>query len=654
MDPKAQEKFLEQVQNDLKNLSLESKRLKSLQSLREATEEAIVKVRSLSAAAAQGSHNASGLYVLSNQILYPLVQGCESKDVKVVKLSLGLVQRLIVHKALDSKGARNVADTLWMLMEAAIEEVKILQTVTLLLTSSHVARHETLAKCLVICFRLCFTKDATTNTIAGATVRQLVPAVFERVVAPERDAAAGGPPSQEMSPQLSQLVSQMLPKGIHPLVVDAYLMFQDIVLLVNADNPKWMTGIVEMTRSFGLELLESILRKFPELFAKHEPFKLLLKERVCSLVIKLFSPNIKYRAGFAGVGGTGGGSLASQERPYFPITSKLLRVVSILILEYHKLLTTETEIFLSLVMKFLDPDKPMWQNSMALEVLHQIAVKPDLLVFICTTFDQNSLSTKVFQDMVNGLGAYVQNVMMSPSTEGEQGQGGQSSAPPSSSSSNSGQSSSGTGGQTGGMSPLPGFYYRNVWKPLTISFIGGQTKELFLDVSDRSEVPPVSDGYGVSLAYACLLDVVRSMSLVINRGSGQAGDSDAKTTHRQLVDSSWCGILAALSLLLDASTDDASTENILKAFETYASLCGMLELQKPRDAFLASLCKASLPPHYTLDVLKATPCTQTVSGPKVQHPVGAGSAGQAESGSSDAFSSGEADIRHQVVAVGMV
>lgn len=65
--------------------------------------------------------------------------------------------------------------------------------------------------------------------------------------------------------------------------------------MVGADQPKWMTGIVEMTRTFGLELLESLLAKFPMVFHTHTQFKMLLKERVCSLVIKLFSPNLKYR-----------------------------------------------------------------------------------------------------------------------------------------------------------------------------------------------------------------------------------------------------------------------------------------------------------------------------------------------------------------------
>ena len=268
----------------------------------------------------------------------------------------------------------------------------------------------------------------------------------------------------------------------------------------------------------------------------------------------------------------------------------------------------------------------------------------------------NSMSTKVFQDMINGLGAYVQNIMMllPQHADGDGAGGGGGGAGGGSGSSPhhppiQGPSSSnlpgGVAGGTGagpGVNAQPGFYYRKVWKPLTLSFVGGQTKELFLDVGERHEVPAVSDGYGISLAYACLLDVVRSVSLIINQNAGEAavnpslGDDDKAAWRKQIVDSSWCGILSALSLLLDASTDDTSTENILKAFETYASICGQLGLSKPRDAFLASLCKASLPPHYTLNVLKATPCTQTVSGPKALQ----------------VNYEAEADIRHQVVAVG--
>ena len=177
----------------------------------------------------------------------------------------------------------------------------------------------------------------------------------------------------------------------------------------------------------------------------------------------------------------------------------------------------------------------------------------------------------------------------------------------------------GGGGTYGpGLSPQPGFSYRNVWKPLTISFIGGQTKEIYLDVADRGEIPTVSDGYCISLAYISLLDCVRSLSLLIDQPQ-DAGNEESKsakidpTCIKILLQSSWCGLLSALSLLLDASTDDSSTENILKHLETFASFCGKTNLNGPRDAYLAAICKAALPPHYTLNVLKATPSTQVTN-----------------------------------------
>ena len=59
---------------------------------------------------------------------------------------LSTMQRLITHQALDQKGARYITDTLWTLMEAGIEEVKVLQTVTLLLTSNTLVHGDTLSR----------------------------------------------------------------------------------------------------------------------------------------------------------------------------------------------------------------------------------------------------------------------------------------------------------------------------------------------------------------------------------------------------------------------------------------------------------------------------------------------------------------------------
>jgi len=171
LDPVGVRRLLEHLQSDLKTLSLETK--KRHPGVKESAEEAIVKIRNA------GQSNTPLAY-LSNQILYPLVQGCETKDSKVVTLCLQVVQRLITAQVLDGKGAKYVVETMWMLMEAGLEEVRLLQTLTLLTTTNSVCQGDSLARCLVICFRLAFSKDGTVAATAGATVRHLVTAVFDR------------------------------------------------------------------------------------------------------------------------------------------------------------------------------------------------------------------------------------------------------------------------------------------------------------------------------------------------------------------------------------------------------------------------------------------------------------------------------------------
>jgi hypothetical protein len=63
---------------------------------------------------------------------------------------MSIMQRLVTHQAVDHKCARYITDTLWFLMESGIEEVKILQTVTLLLTTNTVVHADTLARVSIL------------------------------------------------------------------------------------------------------------------------------------------------------------------------------------------------------------------------------------------------------------------------------------------------------------------------------------------------------------------------------------------------------------------------------------------------------------------------------------------------------------------------
>lgn len=63
-----------------------------------------------------------------------------------MQLALAIMQRLIVADVVDESSGEHVVETLWMLMETGVEELKVLQTVTLLLTTSTVIQGPNLAK----------------------------------------------------------------------------------------------------------------------------------------------------------------------------------------------------------------------------------------------------------------------------------------------------------------------------------------------------------------------------------------------------------------------------------------------------------------------------------------------------------------------------
>lgn len=75
-------------------------------------------------------------------------------------------------------------------------------------------------------------------------------------------------------------------------------------------------------------------------------------------------------------------------------------------------------------MKFLDPDKPIWQRSLALEVLHKLVVQPELLNAFCECYDLKTHTTNIFQDIVNSLGAYVQSLFVNPQLMNQSAIGG--------------------------------------------------------------------------------------------------------------------------------------------------------------------------------------------------------------------------------------
>lgn len=178
----------------------------------------------------------------------------------------------------------------------------------------------------------------------------------------------------------------------------------------------------------------------------------ILKERICPLLIKLFSPSTKLKLTLGPTGNSSPQQTQSsndqqkQSAPAsasFPIVSRLIRIVHVLIKSYFELLITESEIFLSLLTKLLDMDsRPVWQKALVIECLHKIALEPRLIQLIVVNYDMQAHPEKIFHLMCNGIALFIQSLFVSAASASSGGLGGGSAGSGgSSASSSAGQSS---------------------------------------------------------------------------------------------------------------------------------------------------------------------------------------------------------------------
>lgn len=422
---------LDSLLSDLRTISNESKR--KFPPLREAAEAAIAKVRTLTSKNHQNIDVRQAIHDESVRILDPFIMGCEFKqNQKVVQISLNAIQRMITHQAVSPVAACKLVDCLWTLIENNLEEVKVLQTATLLLSTNNIVSGPILARIIVLCFRLYNTDNNVVTSIASATIRQLVSIVFERVESEDvawhrrnenqdenlddnlktRLASNEAPKTAVDYNELKNFVSghllnlanalrqmQYAPRSLKPAGADAFLLLRDLILILNDEQPLWLVGLTDISKTFVLELLELVFVSFSDVLARHEEFRFLIKERVCYMILEMFSPDINHNAANEhnqSIDKTVDGSLnlrrrdasidsrltkggiANEEftsvvsdiqlsmennRSVSATSMRILRILSMLIQKFYQELSTSSDIFTAIFTKLLENDSNLKQVS---------------------------------------------------------------------------------------------------------------------------------------------------------------------------------------------------------------------------------------------------------------------------------------------------
>ncbi|EDQ89355.1 uncharacterized protein MONBRDRAFT_32420 [Monosiga brevicollis MX1] len=454
----------------------------------------------------------------------------ETKNPRVVQLSMACIHRMIDTDAIDHESKLVVLERLQQLASTGQEEIKILQCVLSLVTTSPDIRGDDLAQAVALCFRLHFVKDVMTAAIAAASLRQLVAAVFERVAAEDRNA--------------SEAVDS--PRRHAPAAGDAYLLFQDLCLLTNGESPHWLQGLTEMTRTLGLELIETALLANPDVILRHVEFGHLLKERVCALVIKLFSPSIQQGAG------------ARMPVLLFPVAVRLMHVLLALIQHYHSLIGTECEIFLTMLLKFLDADKLLWQRSMALEVLLELFKKPEFLLLLTTMVMHKSAVPGQLFERLYQLGA----------------------------------KTIATGDD----------------KLALLS--AHQGKVVVINLLDKNDSPQISPSYLLSVIFAIVQDAVKCISSLVQMDQADPHtdtviEEESPETEGErrdvapLLEMAGRNIISLLDVLLAFATVETATDGLLRSLQSLLRVTAQLKLVTLRQQVVNSLCRHCLPDQFS-------------------------------------------------------
>ena len=403
----------------------------------------------------------------------------------------------------------------------------------------------------------------------------------------------------------------------------------DLCLLTEGQSPRTLEA-ASLSQNFGLELIESLLVNHNDSVMAHAEQIHVIRVSLMPLIIKIVS-----------------------ERSNFSVTVRALRILQLVISNLLFALAPECEIALSLVNHMLDPEAAvLWKRALCLELFRGIHADSALIRSIYSHFDEQEGKRNIIRDHLASL------VRLASENPTAIGLGNQSTIATSTSKPVSESQGSGIIGSIGAVVSMtelnsPG-----------ISTHSSTIKTACLDQLDKSEAPslPVTYIYGLTLncinsfseglarfllPFTVPLEAKTKRKRRMSQGkaantsvSGNDGETPSIKskekalsgnrsfrskgmlvnplslenhvlysqihTSGRMVDNCWPALLATCSTFLNSSLDSDYYHALIRSFQKFAQVAGLLDMTTPRDAFLTTLGKYAVPSAHI-----ATPTVET-------------------------------------------
>ena len=421
-------------------------------------------------------------------------------------------------------------------------------------------------------------------------------------------------------------------------------LLNDICLLAEGRKPAFLPTVA-LSQNFGLELIGSTLTDYAETIANHPELLYICRSCIIPFVMRLIS-----------------------ERSTFSATVRAIRLVPLFFGSLLLALASECEMMLSLLNHTLDPDNAVsWKRALCLELFRSIYSDSVLMRSLYSNFDEQREKRNIIGDHLATL------VRLASEKPAVIGLGQRSTSSSHSRDSSVEQATVQADGLIGSIGVTvtmtepdsPGISTR--WSTLRIPCI---------EQLDKSEAPTLPAAYIYSLALNCITSFSEGLAKFLlpftipseakgkrkSRASensdqtdgfsqdDRAGANTARTqllrsqslrnrkspinpldlkshelygqicTSGHMVEQCWPALLATYSTFLNATLDSENYHVLVRSFQRFTQVAGLLDLSTPRDAFLTTLGKHSLPPN-SLNALPIGPSKYLASAGGSESPI---------------------------------
>ncbi|KAG5438487.1 hypothetical protein PCANB_002591 [Pneumocystis canis] len=516
--------------------------------------------------------------------LIPFFLGCNIQNIKCCAISVGCLQKLITVSAIGDFSLSSLLKALYeaTLLSSEIQ-LKILQILPILLTNySNQLVGDLLSEIFKICFTLQNSKYTVVQNTASATLRQLVILVFDRAARED----------------IKSVETEM-----HKTLEDAHYLMEDLCLLINGDKPK-ILNVPHLLKTFGLELIESILTNHPKIFQRHDKQIQLLRNLIF-LVLRPFS-----------------------HKSEFALTVRSARIIYLLFRQHLKNLIIEGEVAFNLFFHILvDQQDNTWRRILVMEIFRGICTDNALIRLIYENYDAEVSRKNILYEMIfsfnklageqPGLIGMSMNVIFNSQT-------------------NRNDPYNNIYEILGNITDMFGGIYRTFADqcPPGIDSKASTVRTSCIDQLDKTELPILPPTYIYYLVLTCLNSIADGIAKTVipffKRSSFQKSTefkvlnntnhislSNSKKNEKpqsasntlseiysenhevficsKIIEHMWPTFLAAFSTFLSASLSIDLFHNVVRSYRHFAQASGYLGYNISRNAFLTNISKLSVP-----------------------------------------------------------